>query len=98
MGAGETPSGSYAHTSEWTHRRMSPRTRMHAQTPPTRECTRELEHTHTVLWISSEGLVATPVFIYLLLAMLGLHCCSGFSLVAASRGYSLAAARKLLTA
>ena len=28
-------------------------------------------------------------FIYLFLAVLGLHCCSGFSLVAASKGYSL---------
>ena len=31
------------------------------------------------------------LFIYLLLAVLGLHCCSGFSLVVASRRYSLAA-------
>ena len=27
-------------------------------------------------------------FMYLFLAVLGLHCCAGFSLVAASRGYS----------
>ena len=30
--------------------------------------------------------------------MLGLHCCSGFSLVVASMGYSLATMRGLLTA
>ena len=30
-------------------------------------------------------------FIYLFLAVLGLHCCPGFSLVAENRGYSLAA-------
>ena len=34
--------------------------------------------------------------IYLFLAALGLCCCSGFSLVAASRGYSLAAVPGLL--
>ena len=33
---------------------------------------------------------------YLFLAVLGLHCCAGFSLVAASRGYSLVTAHKLL--
>ena len=32
------------------------------------------------------------------LAILGLHCCLGFSLVAASRGYSLVALCSLLTA
>ena len=31
------------------------------------------------------------VFIYLFLAVLGLRCCKDFSLVAVSRGYSLAA-------
>ena len=36
------------------------------------------------------------VFIYLFLAMLGLCCCSGFSLVAASGGYSLVVAHGLL--
>ena len=30
--------------------------------------------------------------------MLGLHCCSGFSLVAVSRSYSLAAVCRLLIA
>ena len=30
--------------------------------------------------------------------MLGLHCCTGFSPVAANRGYSLAVACRLLTA
>ena len=30
-------------------------------------------------------------FLYLFMAVLGLHCCLGFSLVAASRGYSLVA-------
>ena len=32
------------------------------------------------------------------MAALGLHCCAGFSLVAVSRGYSLAVVRELLTA
>ena len=35
-------------------------------------------------------------FIYLFLTMLGLRCCSGFSLVLASRGYSLVAVRRPL--
>ena len=35
-------------------------------------------------------------FIYLFLAVLGLRCCMGFSLVAASRGYSLVTVRGLL--
>ena len=30
-------------------------------------------------------------FIYLHIGVLGLHCCAGFSLVEASRGYSVAA-------
>ena len=34
--------------------------------------------------------------IYLLLAVLGLRCCSGFSLVAVSRSYSLVAMCQLL--
>ena len=34
---------------------------------------------------------------YLFLAVLSLHGCSGFSLVAASGGYSLVAVRSLLT-
>ena len=33
-----------------------------------------------------------------ILAMLGLHCCKGFSLVAESRGYSLLAVLRLLIA
>ena len=37
-------------------------------------------------------------FIYLFLAVLGLHCFSGFSQVAESRGYSSAAVHKLLIA
>ena len=37
-------------------------------------------------------------FIYLFLAVLGLHCWSGFSLVAASGGYSLVVACRLLIA
>ena len=37
-------------------------------------------------------------FIYLLLAMLGLCCCTDFSLVAASSGYCLVAVRRLLIA
>ena len=36
-------------------------------------------------------------FIYLLMAVLGLCCCVGFSLVAASKYYSLAAVHRLLT-
>ena len=36
-------------------------------------------------------------FIYLFLAVLGLHCCMGFSLVAVSRGYSVVAMHRLLT-
>ena len=36
--------------------------------------------------------------IYLFLAVLGLRCCSGFSLVAASRGYTLVAAWGFLPA
>ena len=37
-------------------------------------------------------------FIYVVLAVLGLHCYEGFHLVAASGGYSLVAVRRLLTA
>ena len=36
------------------------------------------------------------LFIHLFLAVLGLHCCSGFSLVVMSGGYSPAAVRGLL--
>ena len=35
---------------------------------------------------------------HLFLAVLGLHCCVGFSLVAMSRGYSVIAIHRLLTA
>ena len=37
-----------------------------------------------------DKMVSLPVFLYihLFLAVLGLHCCTGFSLVAASGGYS----------
>ena len=38
------------------------------------------------------------LFVYLLLAVLGLCCCAGFSLVVAIRGDSLAAVRGLLIA
>ena len=38
------------------------------------------------------------LFIYLFLAVLGLHCCKGFSLVVASEGYSLAVVCRLLIA
>ena len=34
----------------------------------------------------------------LLMTVLGLHCCTGFTLVAASRGYSLVAVCRLLSA
>ena len=37
-------------------------------------------------------------FVYLFLAVLGLCCCKGFSLVVESEGYSLAAAGRLLAA
>ena len=37
------------------------------------------------------------IFIYLVLAVLGLHCYSGFSLVVASGGYSLIVVCRLLT-
>ena len=36
------------------------------------------------------------VFVYLFLAVLGLHYCAGFPVVAASGGYSLAAGHGLL--
>ena len=35
---------------------------------------------------------------YLFLAVLGLHCCVGFGLAVASRGYSLDAVHRLLFA
>ena len=39
------------------------------------------------------------IFLFsLFLAMLGLHCCTDFSLVAASRGYSLGVVSRLLIA
>ena len=38
------------------------------------------------------------LFIYLYLAVLGLRCSTGFSLVAVSRGYSIVVVRGLLTA
>ena len=38
------------------------------------------------------------LFVYLSLAVLGLYCCMGFSLVAVSRGYSLVAVHGLLIA
>ena len=37
-------------------------------------------------------------FMYLLLAVLGVHCCAGFSLVAESGGYTLVALRGFLIA
>ena len=36
------------------------------------------------------------LFIYEYLAVLGLHCCEGFSLVVASRGYSMIVVPELL--
>ena len=38
------------------------------------------------------------LFIHLFMAVLGLHCCVGFSLVAARRNYSLVSVSRLLTA
>ena len=35
---------------------------------------------------------------YLFVAVLGLHCCTGFSLVVVRGGYSLVLAHRLLTA
>ena len=35
------------------------------------------------------------LFIYLFLALLGFHCCTDFSLVSTSRGYSLVAEQGL---
>ena len=37
-------------------------------------------------------------FVYLFMALLGLHCCLGFSLVVESRGYSLVVVHGLLIA
>ena len=37
-------------------------------------------------------------FMYLFVAVLGLHCCTGFSLVVESEGYSLVVACRLLIA
>ena len=39
----------------------------------------------------------TIFYLLIFLAVLGLHCCMGFSLVVASRGYSLVAVCRLLT-
>ena len=44
----------------------------------------------------SSGLWYKDFFFKLYLAVLGLHCCSGFSLVVASGGYSLGAVHGLL--
>ena len=38
------------------------------------------------------------IFINLFLAMLGLHCCMGFSFIAVSRSYSLVVVHRLLIA
>ena len=43
-------------------------------------------------------LLTFHLFIHLLLAVLGLHCCAGFSLVVPSGGYSLVAVRERLIA
>ena len=48
------------------------------------------------LFLSSHFLFYIIVFIYLFLAVLGLHCCLGFSSLVASRGYSLLAVLGLL--
>ena len=40
----------------------------------------------------------TYLLFILFLAVLGLHCCAGFSLAAVSEGYSLAAVHRLLIA
>ena len=40
--------------------------------------------------------IKKKIFTYLFLAMLGLHCCTNFSLVAVSRGYSLVVVHGLL--
>ena len=45
-----------------------------------------------------KGDIVFVIFIYLFLAVLGLHCCAGFSLVVASGGYPLVVAHGLLVA
>jgi len=52
-----------------------------------------------LLWrnvYSSPLPIKKNIFTYLFLAVLGLHCCTNFSLVAVSRGYSLVAVHGLL--
>lgn len=86
------------HERMYTHVCKNTWTCMHAQTQPAHECTHVLGHTHT----QSSGFSQKGwwpllfLFIYLFLTVLGLRCCSGFSLVAASRGYSLVAVHRLL--
>ena len=50
------------------------------------------------MYISGILLFKNYLFVDVILAVLGLHCCAGFSLVEASRGYSLAAVHGLPTA
>ena len=51
---------------------------------------------HTPLPHICWSLIFFKIFIYLFLAVLGFHCCVGFSLVAVSGGYSLAVVSRLL--
>ena len=51
-----------------------------------------LEFQHILFFLKKNN------FINLFLAVLGLHCCVGFSLVAVNGGYSLVAVHGLLTA
>ena len=44
----------------------------------------------------SDNLTEDPFKFFLLLAVLGLHCCKGFSLVVASRNYFLVVVPRLL--
>ena len=88
------------HERMYTHMCTNTWTCVHAQTQPAHECTHVLGHTHT----QSSGFSQKGwwpllfLFIYLFLAVLGLRCRSGFSLVAAGRSCSLVAVHRLLIA
>ena len=52
---------------------------------------------HIFFHCSLSGFFKNTLFMYLFLAVLGLHCYEGFSLTVASRGYSLVRVCGLLT-
>ena len=62
----------------------------------TRQNIRKNGHFFGAVSSSSSSFFFFYNFIYLFLAVLGLHCCSGFSLVLASGGYSLVAVHGFL--